>query len=153
VEHAGHYQLVLDLRAIEKYVDGVFDYNKCRMVFKVDGQAVLEQEYSRQGGKKLQYVVDRDWQAGGHELTFELQPLTPGERQVRSLALRVDAVTVRGPFAREHWVPPPNYQRYFPRAVPEGLAERRAYACEVLKRFATRAFRRPVDDETVDRLA
>src|SRR5262249_6023106 len=69
-EHAGHYQMVLDLTGIEKYVDGVFDYNKCRLVFKVDAQVLLDQEYSRQGGKKFHYVVDQDWQAGGHELTF-----------------------------------------------------------------------------------
>src|SRR5262249_20215751 len=46
-----------------------------------------------------------------------------------------------------------NYATYFPRPVPEGLAERREYAREVLKGFATRAFRRPVDAETLDRLA
>jgi hypothetical protein len=152
-EHAGRYQLVLDLTANERYVDGVFDYNKCRLVFKVDGKVLVDQPYSRQGNKKFQHLVDQEWQAGGHELTFEVHPLTPNEKQVRSLALRIDTVTVRGPLAKEHWVLPPNYQRHFPRAVPEMLAERRLYARELLKGFATRAFRRPVDEETLDRLA
>jgi hypothetical protein len=152
-EHAGRYQLVLDLTGNEKYVDGVFDYNKCKLVFKVDAKTLLEQEYSRQGGQLFHYEFDQDWQAGGHELTFELQPLTPNEKQVRSLALRIDTVTVRGPLEKEHWVRPTNYERYFPRAVPENVAARRQYAREVLKSFATRAFRRPVDEESVDRLA
>ncbi len=152
-EHAGRYQLVLDLTGNERYVDGVFDYNKCRLIFKVDGEKRLDQEYSRQGGRAFRYEVDQDWQAGEHELSFELLPLTPREKQVRSLTMRIDAVTVRGPSAPEHWVCPPNYERYYPRPVPESLSERRQYAHELLRSFATRAFRRPVDEESVDRLA
>jgi mono/diheme cytochrome c family protein len=152
-EHAGRYQLVLDLTANEKYVDGVFDYNKCQLVLKVDDQGLLDQEFTRQGGKPFHFELDQDWQAGAHELTVELRPLTPNEKQVRSLSLRLDTVTVRGPLAKEHWVRPANYERYFPRAVPEGLTERRLYARELLDRFATRAFRRPVDEPSVERLA
>src|SRR5207244_11008134 len=37
-EHNGHYQLLVDLTAGERFVDGVFDYNKCRLIFKVDGK-------------------------------------------------------------------------------------------------------------------
>src|SRR5580765_2678307 len=36
-DHAGHYELVLDVTATERFVDDQFDYNKCRMIFKVDG--------------------------------------------------------------------------------------------------------------------
>src|SRR5262245_40763970 len=152
VEHAGRYQLLVDLTANETYVDGVFDYNKCRLLFKVDGKVLLDQEYSRQGGKPYHYELDQDWKAGKHELTFELQPLTPKARQVRSLTLRSVAVTVRGPLAREHWVRPANYQRFFPKVDPRTPAERRAAARAVLRNFASRAYRRPVDEETLNRL-
>jgi hypothetical protein len=151
-EHAGRYQLIVDLTANETYVDGVSDYNKCRLIFKGDGKTLLEQEYSRQGGKSFRYEFDQEWKPGEHELTFELQPLTQ-EKQVRSLTLRIVSATVRGPLEKEHWVPPPNYERYFPRPVPSKPDERRQYARELLKAFVTRAFRRPVDDETVNRLA
>jgi hypothetical protein len=151
--HPGHYQLILDLTGNERFVDGVFDYNKCRFVFKADGKILLDQEYTRQGGKRFHYEFGQDWKAGEHELTIELRPLTPNEKQVRSLTLWMDSVTVRGPLEKEYWGLPPNYQRYFPRAVPDSLVERRQYAHELLKDFATRAFRRPVDGETVDRLA
>jgi hypothetical protein len=154
-EHAGRYGLALDVTGAERFVDGVFDYNKCRLIFKADGMVLLEKEYSRQGGTRFHYELplDVDWQAGGHELTLEVQPLTQKEKQVRSLTLRIDAVIVRGPLAKEHWVRPPNYERFFPRAVPQGQAERREYARELLRRFAGRAFRRPVDEETLERLA
>src|SRR5208337_5015801 len=62
-------------------------------------------------------------------------------------------VTVRGPMAKEYEVRPRNYARFFPKPVPETAAARRAYARDLLGDFARRAFRRPVDDETADRLA
>jgi mono/diheme cytochrome c family protein len=46
------------------------------------------------------------------------------------------------------------YQRFFPKGAPPGDAtERDAYAREILAAFARRAYRRPVDDMTVIRLA
>jgi hypothetical protein len=152
-KHAGRYQLRLDLTGNEKYVDGVFDYNKCRLTFSVDGTKLHDQEFSRQGGTAFHFEFDQEWKAGDHELKIELQPLTPEEKQTRSLTLRLVSVTVRGPLEKEHWVAPGNYKRFFPQAVPEDPEQRRKYARDLLKTFATRAFRRPVDDETVTRLA
>jgi Protein of unknown function (DUF1592)/Protein of unknown function (DUF1588)/Protein of unknown function (DUF1587)/Protein of unknown function (DUF1585)/Protein of unknown function (DUF1595)/Planctomycete cytochrome C len=151
-EPAGHYQLVLNLTASERYVDGVFDYNKCRIIFKADGEELLQKDFSRQDGRPLQYEFDRTWQAGEHELTFEIQPLTPDEKQVRSLAMRINSVVVRGPMG-DLRTKPANYERFFPRDVPESLAERRSYARDLLGSFAKKAFRRPVDEATVNRLA
>ncbi|HWY74233.1 MAG TPA: DUF1592 domain-containing protein [Verrucomicrobiae bacterium] len=151
VEHAGRYQLMLDIAASEKFVDDAFDYNRCRFVFKADGQELLRHEYGREGNRSLHYEFERNWQAGPHEMTFELEPLTTNE-QVRSLAIRVDSITVRGPDDTKIWVRPPNYAKFFPKDVPGGAAERRAYARDLLRNFATRAYRRPVDDDTLDRL-
>jgi hypothetical protein len=151
-EHAGRYQLVLDLTANETFVDGQFDYNKCRLLFKCGDQVLLSQEFSRQGGKPYRFELEQDWEAGKQELTLSIEPLTPNERQVRSLTLRVNGVTVRGPMAKAHWVRPANYERFFPGTVPDDPRGRGEYARHVLRTFVTRAYRRPVDGETVDRL-
>jgi len=45
-----------------------------------------------------------------------------------------------------------HYQRFFPRPVPASAEGRRAYARELLRDFARRAFRRPVEEATVARL-
>ncbi len=66
--------------------------------------------------------------------------------------MRIDSVTVRGPLELQYWTKPKNYHRFFTRDVPESPAERREYARETLRNFASKAFRRPVDDQTVDRL-
>ena len=47
---------------------------------------------------------------------------------------------------------PANETRFFPKPVPASVADRRAYARELLGDFARRAFRRPVDQATTDRL-
>ncbi|HLK59891.1 MAG TPA: DUF1592 domain-containing protein [Chthonomonadaceae bacterium] len=152
IEHPGSYQLILDLSANERYVDNRFDYNRCRLIIRADGQELFRKEYNREGGKLLHYVFDEQWQAGGHTLAFEVQPLTPGVEQIRSLTLRINRVTLKGPFDAKYFVAPRNYRTFFPRPVPSGGSERRAYARELLGDFARRAFRRPVDDRTLTRL-
>jgi hypothetical protein len=151
-EHPGRYKLVLDLTATEKYVDGVFDYNKCRLIFKVDGEELYRREFVRQEGRTSRPEFDRQWQPGPHELTVEIQPLNPGPR-VRSLAIRINAAVVRGPLEEKYWTPPPSYTRFFPGKVPAAGAERSRYTRELLGSFATRAFRRPVEEAWLDRIA
>jgi len=152
IEHDGVYELELNVTANEKFVDNQYDYNKCRMIFRVDGEKAFEEEYSRQGRKPFRYTVNRDWKSGPHEFALELQPLTPEEKQVRSLTLRLDSVTVRGPKDEKYWIASKNYSRFFPHPPPEASEEKRAYASEVLEKFAVRAFRRPVDKSTTERL-
>jgi hypothetical protein len=153
LEHDGRYKVILELNANERYVDGVNDYNRCRLFFRADGQELARRDFGRQNGKTYRLEFDRDWKNGPHSLTVEIQPLTPGEKRVRSLALNIVAAIIRGPMDERYWVKPPGYERFFPRKIPDDPSGRRAYAREIVGRFAERAFRRPVDDETKDRLA
>jgi hypothetical protein len=152
VTNGGRYVLALDFTANERFVDNVFDYNKCRFIFKADGEELFRKEFTREGNRAVHLEFTRDWPAGEHRLTIELEPLTPDQKQVRSLAIRLDSVTVRGPMAEQHWVKPEGYARFFPQDPPQGASARRKYARELLAPFVTRAYRRPVDDATLDRL-
>jgi hypothetical protein len=152
VEQAGKYQIEVNISADERYVDDQFDYNKCRLTFSIDGAGKLNQEFGRQGGKSFTFTYDVDWQPGEHELIFELTPLTPGVEQVRSLTIRIKSVVIRGPLEDNFGTPVPGYDKFFPRPVPDDQDERNEYARELLQKFADRAFRRPVDAPTVDRL-
>jgi hypothetical protein len=151
-EIAGKYHLAVDLMVNEKFVDNVFDYNKCRFIFKVDGKELLRNEYSWQGGKPYHYELDQNWEAGDHQLVFELQPLTQ-EPHARTLTMQITSVTVRGPMDNKNLTRPKNYARFFPKEIPSGSSGRRQYARELLGNFARRAFRRPVDEKTVKHLA
>jgi len=152
VEHAGKYQLIVDLTTRERYQDNLFDLNRCRLIVRADGQTLLEQDFVREGGKKFEFSFDRDWVAGDHEISFEIVPVDPQKIQFRNLRLRLNAVVVRGPFDPQHYVKPKGYEAIFPRDPPADVAGRRAFARELLGAFAARAYRRPVDPATVDRL-
>jgi hypothetical protein len=151
-EHGGKFELLLDFTANERYLENQFDYNKCRLLFKVDGYGVLEHEYTREGNKAFHYDFDQDWAPGAHEVVVEIEPLTPDKKQVRSLSIRLEGVTVRGPLDPRYLVPPKNHDRFFPKKVPAGVEERRVYAREILQPFVQKAYRRPVDSKTLERL-
>jgi mono/diheme cytochrome c family protein len=150
--HPGKYQVGVKVAAEESYVDDQFDLNRCRLVFKVDGEPLISQEFVRESDKEFEFSFDRSWQPGDHTFSFEIQPLGPDKTQIRNLRVRVNSVTVHGPQAKEFWVQPDTYTRFFPRKVPWWGPSRRKYAAELLGNFATRAFRRPVGDATVQRL-
>ena len=87
-------------------------------------------------------------------LTIELQPTVPDEKKETIIDLFVNKVTIEGPLEKSQWVKTENYERYFPRAVPDGAKQRRAYATELLAAFAQKAYRRPLSphdgDDTAD---
>ena len=73
--YAGKYQLHLDLRAVERYVEDQFDYNRCQVLFKVDGQTLLDREFVRQGEATFKYIYERYWTEGANELSLEVNTL------------------------------------------------------------------------------
>jgi len=150
VEQAGDYRLVLELD-----VAGQFDFDpgRCTVVFKVDDRELTKKEFGWQNNKRFRFEFDEKWQPGEHPLAFELRPLTPAEQKVNSLDLRIVSVKVQGPLEKKYWIRTKNHERFFSREEPpESKADRRQYARDVLSHFTKKAFRRPVDDKTLDRL-
>ncbi|HKS36610.1 MAG TPA: DUF1592 domain-containing protein, partial [Verrucomicrobiae bacterium] len=149
-DQEGSYRVELELE-----VGGQFDFDpgRCRVVFKVNDRELLSQELGWHNNKKFRFNFDEKWTASEHRMTLELHPLTPVEQKKNSLDLRIAAVRVQGPQEKEHWVRPKNFELFFSKDPPEEIGARRLYAREVLSRFANKAYRRPVDDRTLDRLA
>ncbi|HEX8203838.1 MAG TPA: DUF1592 domain-containing protein, partial [Isosphaeraceae bacterium] len=150
VTQAGDYRLVVEL---DVAADFVFDPGRCQVVISVDGRERARPEFAWQNGKRTRLEFEERWRPGEHRVAFEVEPLTAAERKINFLDLRIASVAVRGPLDERSWIRPPNYDRFFTRAEPPRDApDRRLYAREILARFATRAFRRPVDDRILDRL-
>lgn len=83
-------------------------------------------------------------------ITTETEKPQEGEKP---LNLVIASVAVVGPLDGRVKVYPKEYYRVFHKGgPPKDPAEREAYAREILRRFADRAFRRPVDEPTLDRL-
>ena len=151
VEQPADYRLQLTLRAEETYVDNQFDQNKCEFTFSVDGEQLLQREFVRQGGKEFTFSFDRAFQSGNHELIVAVKPIS-SEEKIRNLRLNFKSIELIGPLDPKYFVKPNDYDRFFPKPIPRDDADRRQYAMELLGDFATRAFRRPVENMVMNRL-
>lgn len=150
-DQAGDYRILVEVE-----ISGQFDFDpgRCNLVIQSDGRELASREFGWQNNKRFHLEFDQKWQPGDHPVSFELQPLTPADQKVNSLDLKILSLKIQGPLDPRLWARTRNHDRFFPREqAPDGKAERRRYAREVLGAFATRAFRRPVDPGTVDRLA
>jgi len=147
--HDGSYEVTLNLAT-----RGEFDFDpaKCQVIFKMDGQELLQKDFGWDN-KSFPFHFDEKITKGNHEFAFELHPLNTAPGETNTLIMRLVDVTILGPTEKQFATKPKNYARFFPReTVPAGATERRQYAQEILRNFATKAFRRPVDDKTVSRL-
>ena len=138
--------------------DITFTTANCTVTISLDDQQVSQVNYPWHGtnyGSEIYpswfETFHAHWKPGDHQITVNLQPLATGTRSVISYQLR--KVTIEGPTDPAKWVHPPNYERFFTRDDPPAdPAARRAYAHEILQTFATKAYRRPILDDTVDQL-
>jgi hypothetical protein len=90
---------------------------------------------------------------GAQELVFNLEPLVEKEERDTSINYHLRRVILEGPLDESLWPHPPNFERFFHRdAPPADAAERVEYTREIFERFLSRAYRRPVDGDTVDSL-
>lgn len=150
VSQGGDYKLSVVLN-----VDGAFDFDPARaeLAFLVDGKERFREQFKWEDNKRFEFNFDEKWEPGERKFTFEMKPLVPEEQKKTHVIMRIGSVQVQGPLAKEHWTKTRNYDRFFPREeVPESMEEKRKYAREVLSRFATRAFRRPVEKKMLERL-
>lgn len=148
---AGTYRVKLELEVNGSYFP---DPGKARIVVKVDGREMLNQEFAYHDEKVFTFESRQKWPAGStHAMTIELTPTVPAAKKETIIDLFVNKVNVEGPLEPAQWVKTENYDRYFPREVPASREERRAYAAELLGAFAQKAYRRPVTDNTGQRLA
>jgi hypothetical protein len=152
IDRPGDYRVFLDLA-----VHGSFDFDpgRCELVFKINGQEKLRQEFGWEDNKKYQFEYPEKWETGEYPLEFEIKPLkTQEEGRKTFVNLTIASARIQGPMEKQFWAKTKNYDRFFTRdEAPSGENEKLEYARELLRKFATKAFRRPVDDKTVNRLA
>ncbi len=149
---AGRYRVLLDFNTTERYVDGQNDHNRARLTLRAGQRELFRREFNREGNRQFKFEFEQELGVGDRGLTLEVEPLTPDQKQIRALGFRLNSLTVGGPLAPEHMVRPRNHERFFPGEIPASEEGRERYARELLGDFAAKAFRRPVEPATVDRL-
>jgi hypothetical protein len=163
---AGSYKVTATLT-----VRGDFDFDpgRCNLVLKIDGKEQVNQDFAWNNTKAYPFELPQNWEPGEHHFTVDLKPIeprgakplvynvpqdaAPTEKKTSPVDMMITSVRIEGPLEEKHWKSPKNYDRFFTRTEPPTAdPDRRLYAKEVLTAFATRAFRRPADDATVQRL-
>lgn len=150
VEHAGEYRVLVSAE-----VDGSFDYDpgRCEVTIEFDDIPVLTEEYEWHADKDFEYPFKVTWQPGEHRVEIRLVPLVPVEQKKNRLDFRVRFIKVAGPMDESKWVNPEGYDRFFHlESPPDSPEQRDEYAADVLRRFASKAFRRPVEEPVLDSL-
>jgi len=134
--------------------DETFDPQEVRIHVTSDGKEFFTQQHKYNDNLWLEYDVVIPWEAGDHVVSFTTEPVNPELRPLRTkMEYRIVYVRFDGPMDRKHWVHPPGFAKLYTRDTPPTEPqERRAYAREVLEKFASKAFRRPVSEETLSRL-
>jgi mono/diheme cytochrome c family protein len=159
IRKPGTYRVVLNAQIRGSFA---FDPGRADAEWFVDGKRVFQQELKWEDGMKLDSSVEVKWEKGSYPLRFAMKPLVgkdkkPAERPgdgPPNVDLKFRGVTLIGPLEPEFAERPENYNRFFTREeVPQNEAGKLDYTKEILRRFITRAFRRPADERTVERLS
>ncbi|HEY1847960.1 MAG TPA: DUF1592 domain-containing protein [Opitutaceae bacterium] len=158
--HAGDYQLGFSLA-----IKGPFNFapQRCSVTVKIDGMPCFEEAYGWYDHRPVVFTRDVSWTAGRHSVVILVEPLNdapnpsaplgPDFEEKQRLEVHIQSVKLTGPMDEASKVMPADYRRFFPKGEPPGFRwGRDRYAREILRDFASRAFRRPVDDATLGRL-
>ena len=136
----------------EKYIEDATDANRCEVRVFLDDEELLNNIYSRDPWKRTPFSFERELTEGKHSIRIELEPLTR-EKQGRKLQIRFEDMFVKGPLGDEFQTVPEKHAAFFKEPIPDEEEARLKYANSIIRPFLTRAFRRPADDQTVERLS
>lgn len=123
------------------------------LIVKVDDVEVARRDLSWDSDENLSLTFESPMSQGKHRLVLQMQPQTPPAEGEKVQTFRLRKLDLEGPLDRSYVEYPENYKRIFREGPPPtDPAARAAYARQTLQRLTERAFRRPVDEPTLDRL-
>lgn len=150
LKHGGRYRVKVELR-----VAGSMEASShsASLVLHANGSELVREDLGWDQRKSIYVTGEADLQAGDNTFGIELRTGNMPEDGEDPLRLSVRTVYLQGPLSGEHRQYPRGYQFIFTDGPPpDDGAGRKVYARKILRRLADFAFRRPVDEPTLDRL-
>jgi len=150
IEHPGRYKVTVEMQ-----VTGSSEAttHSAKVALGVAGRSIDTENLGWDYRKDLKLVGEADFVQGDNPLSIEMIPGPPPPPEENPLTLSVRKVRLQGPLDGSQLEYPKEYYRVFVDGPPpKDPAARIAYARKILRRLAERAFRRPVDEPTLDRL-
>ncbi len=150
ISHAGRYRIRVEMRVAGSMEASA---HSAVLALRANGKQLVTEDLSWDNRKSIYLTGEADLRRGVNTLGLQIQPKEQPEVGENPLRLAVRSVYVQGPLSGAHRKYPSQYLRVFTDGPPpDDVAGRRVYARRILQQVATRAFRRPVDEPTLDRL-
>jgi len=148
--HEGNYRVRLDF-AVEGSMEATS--HTATVALLVDGKELKRQKVGWDYRKMIRVEDVLPLGKGRHRFAVHLIPEMAPKKGEHKLGVAVQSLTVRGPMEGGWNTYPDSYRRLlFEGLAPDNEEGRRLYAARIFRRFVTRAYRRPVDAQTVARL-
>jgi len=151
VEYPGRYRIILEMR-----VTGSNDATShtAKVSLRAGGKTLESTNVGWDYRKSIKLLGEASLQKGDNPVSIDIEPGNPPLANENYLNMSVTSVGFKGPLDGSHLEYPPQYFRvFFDGPPPADAAARPAYQRKILRHFADRAFRRPIDEPTLDRLA
>ncbi|MDB6069824.1 MAG: hypothetical protein JWL81_995 [Verrucomicrobiales bacterium] len=158
INKEGTYRLIMDASVVGSFP---YDPGKATAVWSVEEKPLWQQEIKWQAEKKIDLSTEHRWTPGTYPIRLVVTPSQPASARPKEVPgegqpwvdLRFRGAILEGPLEPENATRPENYCRFFPAGgIPADPAARHTLTTEILRRFTTLAFRRPVDEATIARL-
>jgi hypothetical protein len=150
IEFPGRYKITVEMR-----VQGSSEATShtAKVALMLEGQTVETMNLGWDYTKTIKLTGEAELKKGDNLLAIDLAPENPPLEGEKPLNLAVTNVSLNGPLDGTHVEYPKQYFRVFADGPPPAdAAARSAYARKILRGLADRAFRRPVDEPTLNRL-
>lgn len=133
-----------------------FGNEPAKLTVRLDGEDLRTFEVPSLRAKPGVYSIRRKLTAGAHRFACAyinnvVDNKNPDPKKRGDRNLYVEKLEIEGPFNAKPPEPSPSHKRLF-FVMPGPTLTEDAAACQILDRFASRAFRRPVQREEIDRL-
>jgi hypothetical protein len=150
VKHPGPYKLTVDLEVAGSREATV---HSAKLALIVNGKEIERRDLGWDNRRNISVSDQLVLSKGSHQITLELVPdRQPAEGENR-LHANINAVSLHGPLDGTYMERPQEYRRVFMDGPPPAdAAARKAYAEKIIRFYATRAYRRTVDDATLNKL-
>lgn len=150
IDHPGEYKVT-----VEYNIGGSSEASDhtATLTTLVNGMEASDESVGWDNRKSITFSTKALLTDGENLLSFRIAEKAPPKEDDKPLNMSLLEVTLQGPLDGGHKIYPSDYYRVFFKGGPPADANaRETYARDILRRIADRAFRRPVDESTLDRL-
>ena len=150
IKHPGPYRVSVTV-AVEGSKDATV--HATTAILRVDGKEIERRDLGWDASRQITVEDTTTLTKGNHVVSLELIPKREPAEGENRLHANIENLKLHGPTDRSHTERPKEYYRVFTDGpATSDPKARREYAKKILRYYAVRAFRRPVDEATLEKL-